>query len=438
MPRGDGEVLLRVRKVDLSAEAAAGSSAPPLSSIRRPVRSDVVTATEDCGLELDSASKLGVTLLGQVVRHLTEAKNVLDFVTGQVDLDLSEALSTVTEAAYEANNAFEAASLLMNGAALEESWSQKASRPKAIFARHKAAVVAGAQRIEPAIAPMLIRSERPPVTRDALPPKPPGRSRPKCGRPTTTIGKLCGNLVVVLENGVLATGCSTHLPDSERSSYERQKAQTDAWHEAAAEHQVLDSARMMAETTELWLRRQARELGMEWADFCKTVGIDGGSLAENWQAISDIEDGDVRAFCDTCAPHFADTVAFASVGMRFLHSWAARQRPPHWADRSLPAGDWLLEVPPKAHAHRDELGLHLAASMFAKIATPSDGAADAVQVRESQITEMILGQFAHADLIRGLVEADESPMTNSSKVAPPAPGARPVNRKRAKKTRKQR
>ncbi|OZM70688.1 hypothetical protein CFN78_23735 [Amycolatopsis antarctica] len=378
-----------------------------------------------------------MTLLGQVVRHLAEATHILDFVSGQVDLNLGEASSSMTQAAHEANEAFEAASLLMNGAELDTSWSNYASRPKAVFARHRAAVAAGAQRLHPAPAPMIVQSEPSPVSHGELPPKPPNAARPKCGHPTKTTGKLCGNRVVVLEDGILATGCATHLPDAERPSYEQQKAQTDAWMDAAVHHQQSNKARMMADATALWLRRQARELGIDWDDFCDTIDVAANAITETSHDAADsgVADIDRWEACGSCAPHVADIVALASVGMQFLHTWATRQRPPRWADRSWPAGAWLLEVPPKGHAHRDELGLHLAASVLAEIATPTGDIANAVDAREREITDAMLGQFAHADTLRAPSEADEAPVPN---VAPPRPGARPVNGKRSKKKRKQR
>lgn len=386
--------------------------------------------------EIDSASMLGVTLLGQLVRHLAEATHVLEFVTGQVDLNLEETSSALAQATYEANQAFQAASLLLRGAALDESWSRNASRPKAVFARHNAAVAAGAPRVEPARAPMLVHRESSPAAREELPPKPPKASRPRCGHAAKSTGKPCANHVVVLEHGVLASGCATHLPAAEQGSYDRQKAQTDAWIHAAAEHQQSDKARMMADATALWLRRQARELGMEWREFCQTVGADS-DLTDKWHDLTEetaTDDG--WTACETCLPYFVDTVARVSVGMQFLHSWAAGLRPPRWADHSKPGGDWLLDCPPRALTQDHELGLYLAASTFAEVATPTDDLASAVEVRHREIVDSVLGYTAHVDSVGALGRSDAEEKRPTT--APPRPGARPAQSKRSKKKRKKR
>jgi hypothetical protein len=392
--------------------------------------------TEDRELEADSASMLGVTLLGQLVRHLMEATHVLEFVTGQVDLNLGEATTAINAAVYEANQAFQAASLLTQGAALDARWSDNASRPKAIFARHRAAVAAGAPRVEPTHVPTILHREPSPVSREELPPKPPARIRPLCGKPTKTTGGLCANWVVVLEHGVLAAGCAIHLPTKERPSYERQKAQTDAWMSATTEHQELDNARMMADATALWLRRQARELDLRWDDFCDLVEITGDPITETSQGSSYSQDRQWTA-CASCDPYFVNMTALASVGMQFLYSWAADQPPPRWADPAWPAGDWLLELPPPSPDDH-ELDLHMAVTAFAKLGTPTDDTASAVRVREQEIFDVLLGQFTLSKSLRRPSDrpgAPEKPLAAAPTVASPRPGARPVNSKRQNKKR---
>lgn len=232
-----------------------------------------MTLVDDRQSSADSASGLGVALLGQLVRHLDEARHIVEFVTGQACLNLMEVSKALAQAEREADQAFQAASLLRHDAELGATGINNPSLPKAIFARRRAAVAAGATPLDPARASLLIHSQPSPVTREQLPFKPRAMSRPHCGHPTKSGGS-CLKIVVVLEDGALASGCDIHLPESERPSYERQRAQTDAWFEAAAEHHASNSARMMAEAAELWLRRQAREFGRNWHEFCAELEID--------------------------------------------------------------------------------------------------------------------------------------------------------------------
>lgn len=392
-----------------------------------------MTITDDAAeLGADTATPLGVALLGQLVRHLVEATHVLRFISVEVDLNLEEASSALVQASVEVNHAFEASTLLLQGAVLDENWSRKASRPKAVFARHNAAVAAGATRMYPDHVPMLVHRERCPVTDDQFPSKPPQASRPMCGHMAKTTGKPCGNHVVVLEEGVLASGCARHLPDVEKPSYQRQKDQTEALLKVAAEHDRAETVRTMTDATALWLRRQAHEFGMSWEDFCATVEITP-DLTDQWQSVDDDGEHDSRwSPCPTCLPHIVDSIALVSVGMRFLRSWAAQQRPPRWASPAAgPPGGWLFDVPPKALAQRHELSLHMAVSAFAEVVTLSEDISDSVEMRHHEIVESLLDQLAHIDSI-----CDSQKHPSQPTVAEPPPGARPANGKRSKKRRK--
>ena len=389
--------------------------------------------TDESEVDADSASALGLTLLGQLVRHLSEARYVLRFLAGEVHLSLDELSSALDLATGEAAQAFEAASLLLSGAALDASWSRRASRPAAVFARHNAAVRGGATLVEPATVPMLIHSERSPVSDDDLPPKPAGATRPLCGYPTKTTGKPCQNLVVVLEDGVLASGCAVagHLPDAERPSYERQKAQTAAWYEAVGDYQRSNVDRMMTETAALWLRRQAREFAIRWDDFCRDVGIADPLTAQTPEQHA--EDAEATSPCEGCEPLFVDETAHASVAMHLLHGWAAQQPLPAWADRTLRPGDWLFEVPRREQAHPHDLSLHLAATLLAAIATPPGSFAEAVDARHHELINTMLGQFAYAQSV--LPPEGIPPTTPAS---PPQSAGSPAPRRQAKKKRKKR
>lgn len=386
-----------------------------------------MTVTDDAKRTVDSATPVGMTLLGQLVRHLDEARHVVEVIQNEVDLNLVEVAAALGSALYEANQAFEAATLLAKGAALDENWSSGPSKPKAVFARHRAEVARGAVQVRPDRAVMIVEPDPSPVTLDQLPPKPRAKERTHCGQPTKA-GTPCANIVVVLEAGVLASACARHLPDRERASYERQRAQTNAWVDAAAEHQERNRVRMANEASALWLRRQARELGMTWAAFCDSLGVDVEDTVENGL----LDEGDPWLVCDTCAPYLIETVAAASAGMDFLFTWAAQQVPPRWADRSWPPGHWLMKIPPKAHAQPHEVSLALAVSLFSEVATPTDDIVNAVDTRHHEVRESVSAQAAHLDNTAGHRSAN----VDEASPARPAQPVKSGHRKQSKKKRR--
>jgi len=191
----------------------------------------------------------------------------------------------------------------------------------------------------------------------------------------------------------------------------------------------------MVDSTLLWLRRQADEFSLNWDDFSQKIGI-AGTLDSSEQPETFQESAEAQwPACASCAPRFTEITAIASVGLRLLSGWAARQRPPRWVDRSLPAGEWLFEVPPRAQAQDHELGLHLGVSLFAELATPTDDNATAVDIRHHEILDLMVGQFAHFNLYKSEVAAP-CPVAVPQTSTAPRPGARPTKGKQTKKTRK--
>lgn len=100
--------------------------------------------------EVDSASPLGVETLEKLRVALLECELALIAVADEIDLNFEECLAGLTAVRGLVGHAWGAASLLLQNAALESSWSAGPSRPRAIYARHAAAVKTGASRRIPA------------------------------------------------------------------------------------------------------------------------------------------------------------------------------------------------------------------------------------------------------------------------------------------------
>lgn len=104
----------------------------------------------DAGAE--TASDVGMVTLAQICYQLFECRLVLEALPYEVDLNLVELVRDISTAQQSARQAYSAASLLREGAALEQRCDTSPSRPDAIFARHLAAVAAGARRVAPDVS----------------------------------------------------------------------------------------------------------------------------------------------------------------------------------------------------------------------------------------------------------------------------------------------
>lgn len=185
----------------------------------------------------DTASGLAVELFEELRLRLHECGLVLALVTNcEADLNLDELESTLYEALRLARTAFGAAYLLNHDARLDVPWTSGASRPKAVFARHLAAVRAGAprtvipednlvERIERWLS-RPIDSHRPNEDAD---PKPPA-----CAAIAATSGKPCTRTAMRV-GSVFVEHCYSHLTSAERDRLDKQRQRIAA---AEAEHQL--------------------------------------------------------------------------------------------------------------------------------------------------------------------------------------------------------
>ena len=178
------------------------------------------------GPEPDSASERGLILLNAMCRALLDCQLALEALSGEVDMNFDELLNALVMAQIEAGRAYKAADLLFRVAALGERWGHLPSRPKAVIARHSAAVKAGAVRVIPrqSQADELIDN----MNHDA----PPGE-RPRCAAALEGLAQQCGNRAIYLGGGQWAPNCYVHSPTAERRRYKQHATDVS---EARARH----------------------------------------------------------------------------------------------------------------------------------------------------------------------------------------------------------
>lgn len=176
----------------------------------------------------ESASALALEIIDELRVRMLECLLVVQILPGEADLNFDELAHELLAAHRSAQQAFEAASLVHQGATLDERWGNGLSRPKAIFARHHAAIRQGAQQVRARPAPsdelerrlwQLPASDR---TQDVTGP------RPKCTGMVRTTGQECTNSAIYLGSGMFGAHCYSHATSVERDQYRAHHEQIDS------------------------------------------------------------------------------------------------------------------------------------------------------------------------------------------------------------------
>lgn len=193
----------------------------------------------------------GLELLDQLCLTLLECLLITDGVQDDVKLNLDELIGGLNAIQHAARSAFRAASLLNQGAEFESAWSENFSRPKAVFARHHAAIRAGASQVVPYEPAASLFDE----VLDAAAPidnaQEFGGARKACTS-TTKTGRPCSNAGVYLGSGSFAQHCYTHLTVVERRRFDDHRREIAAHEE-----------RLMAERDER-IARAVEQVRAEW------------------------------------------------------------------------------------------------------------------------------------------------------------------------------
>jgi hypothetical protein len=191
--------------------------------------------------------------------RVVQCRVVLETLAGDLDLNLDELECRLREVQQAVNEAYEAASLVAQAAPLEGQWGTGWSRPRAIFARHNAAVRLGAPKVRPQ-AGLGERLERemwqlPPLdrSRDVV------GSRPTCSGTVRASGEKCVQTAVYLGSGLFGAHCYSHATPTERERYRVHSDAVAARQATSHEDLLARRRRIGTNIIEEWLQyRSAR------------------------------------------------------------------------------------------------------------------------------------------------------------------------------------
>ncbi|MCV7355340.1 hypothetical protein [Mycolicibacterium fluoranthenivorans] len=202
----------------------------------------------------ENVSGFALEVLDELRIRMMESRLALQALAGEAELnfdELDEDLQAVQDAAREA---FEAASLVHQGAPLDSPWADGPSRPRAIFARHNAAVRQGAHRVDPLMT-MACDLERALWQLRMGDDAEAAARRPRCAGTVRTTGEKCVSAVIHLGGGLVGTQCYSHATPAERNQYK-------------VNHEVLNAQRSTALGALLNRRRDAGVIVMEhWLQY---------------------------------------------------------------------------------------------------------------------------------------------------------------------------
>lgn len=206
----------------------------------------------------ENVSGFALEVLDELRIRVMESRLALQALAGEAELNLDELDEDLLAVQDAAREAFEAASLVHQGAPLDSPWAVGPSRPRAIFARHNAAVRQGAHRVDPlmtmagdlerALWQLRMEDEAEAAAR-----------RPRCAATVRTTGEKCVSAVIHLGGGVVGTQCYSHATPAERNQYKFNHEALNAQRSRA--HAALLNRRSDAGATviEHWLQyREAR------------------------------------------------------------------------------------------------------------------------------------------------------------------------------------
>ncbi|WP_016888827.1 hypothetical protein [Mycobacteroides abscessus] len=176
----------------------------------------------------ETVSSLALDVIDELRMKMLECLLVLQTLPAEADLNFADLANDVLAAHRSTLEAYQAASIVHQGAELDERWGNGLSRPKAIFARHNAAVRHGATKVTamPALCDRLERHlyqlPRPDRTQAVA------GARPKCSAMAKSTGEDCTNSAIYLGSGMFGAHCYSHATPTEREQYRVHHEQNDA------------------------------------------------------------------------------------------------------------------------------------------------------------------------------------------------------------------
>ncbi|AWG65087.1 hypothetical protein [Mycobacteroides abscessus] len=176
----------------------------------------------------ETVSSLALAVIDELRMRMLECLLVLQTLPEEADLNFADLANDVLAAHRGSLEAYQAASIVHQGAELDERWGHGLSRPKAIFARHNAAVRGGATKVAPmpALCDRLERHlyqlPRPDRTQTVA------GQRPKCSGVVKSTAEDCTSSAIYLGSGMFGAHCYSHASPSEREQYRVHHEENDA------------------------------------------------------------------------------------------------------------------------------------------------------------------------------------------------------------------
>jgi hypothetical protein len=220
-----------------------------------------VFANSRPGEPSEYVSGLALELLDELRIRMMECRIVLQALPNEADMNFDELDRDLHTAQQGARLAYEAASVVHQGARLNDRWGSDWSRPKAIFARQGAAVRDGAPRVDPkpALGDHVERAlwQLPAADRveDAI------AVRPACTGTVRATKRRCAVSAIYLGSGLFAAHCYSHATPEEREQYRTHQGAVNAQQSSSHANHLRRVRAIGERISERWLQhRENRRL----------------------------------------------------------------------------------------------------------------------------------------------------------------------------------
>jgi hypothetical protein len=201
-------------------------------------------------------SGLAVKLLDELRITVMECRIVLQALPAEADMNFDELDRDLHTAQQGARLAYEAASVVHQGARLEDRWGCDWSRPRAIFARHGAAVRNGASRVQPkpTLGDHLERALWQLPATDRV--EDGAAVRPTCTGVVRASRRRCAVSAIYLGSGLFAAHCYSHATPDERDRYRTHQETVSAQQSSAHANQLRRLRAVGERLSEQWLKHR--------------------------------------------------------------------------------------------------------------------------------------------------------------------------------------
>lgn len=212
----------------------------------------------------ETVTSLAIEVIDELRMKMLECLLVVQTLPDTADLNFTDLANDILAAHRSTLETYQAASIVHQGAELDERWGNGLSRPKAIFARHNAAVRRGATKVTPAPALCdrlerhLYQLPRPDRTQTVA------GQRPKCSALVKSTGEDCTNSAIYLGSGIFGAHCYSHATPEEREQYRVHHEKNDA-RQARSHNDLRDLQRAVGEKISAhWI--STREHRIQWVN----------------------------------------------------------------------------------------------------------------------------------------------------------------------------